>query len=224
MTKTELAHIIDHTLLDPKATPTDIARIANEALEHQFGAICVNSGYVQHAKSCLPSSQAPRIAATVGFPLGQANAAGKIAEAEQACRDGATEIDAVWNLGLFLGKQYDKVSEEIRLIKQALGSQIFLKIILETGWLTPEQIRQGTVLAVDAGADMVKTSTGFGAPGASIDAVRIMRESAPEAIGVKASGGIRTLADAMAMVDAGATRLGLSRSVSILAEWPISQS
>lgn len=224
MTKIELAHIIDHTLLDPKATPADIARLANEAVEHQFGAICVNSGYVQYAKSCLPSAQAPRIAATVGFPLGQANTTGKVGEAEQACRDGATEIDVVWNLGLFLGKQYDGVREEIRVLKQALGPQIFLKVILETGWLTPEQIHQGTLLVVDAGADMVKTSTGFDAPGASVDAVRIMRESAPGSIGIKASGGIRTLADAMAMVAAGATRLGLSRSVNILAEWPSAQS
>lgn len=220
MTLSEFAKMIDHTLLDPKATPSDISRITDEALQWGIGAICVNSSYVSQVRQHLPSSGAPAIAATAGFPLGQSNLAAKMAEAGQAVSDGATEIDVVWNLGRFIGQQYDAVQNEIHVLKEALGREILLKVILETGWLTPEQIRQGSKLCASAGADMVKTSTGFGAPGASIEAITIMRQSVPPSVGVKASGSIRTLADALAMVQAGASRLGLSRSVAILSEWP----
>lgn len=219
MTKLELAQMMDHTLLDPKATPDDVRQLIAEGVRLQVGAICVNSGYVGWAKEQLPKDHTMHLAATVGFPLGQASSHSKIAEATEAVRAGADEIDMVWNLGLFLGGQEDQVAGEITAIKSALGPHILLKVILETGWLSLQQIERGTELAVKAGADMVKTSTGFGAPGASVDAVTIMRRIAPSHVGVKASGGIRTLAEAQAMIEAGATRLGVSRSAAILAEW-----
>lgn len=219
MTKLALAKMMDHTLLDPKATPKDVAALVREGLRLHVGAICVNSGYVRWAKEQFIPSDTIHLAATVGFPLGQASTHAKIAEAAEAVRDGADEIDMVWNLGMFLGGEEAPVAGEITAIKSALGPHVALKVILETGWLTPPQIQRGVKLAVDAGADMVKTSTGFGAPGATVEAVTIMRRVAPPQIGVKASGGIRTLAEAMAMIDAGATRLGVSRSASILDEW-----
>lgn len=219
MTKLELAQMMDHTLLDPKATPEDVATLVQEGLRLHVGAICVNSGYVRWAKEQLGAHNTMHLAATIGFPLGQASSHAKIAEATEAVRDGADEIDMVWNLGLFLGGAQAPVAGEITAIKSALGPHIALKVILETGWLTPLQVQRGTELAVQAGADMVKTSTGFGAPGASIEAVQIMRRVAPAHVGVKASGGIRTLAEARAMIEAGATRLGVSRSASILDEW-----
>ncbi len=219
MTKLELAQMMDHTLLDPKATPSDVATLVQEGLRLHVGAICVNSGYVRWAKEQLTPGVAMHLAATVGFPLGQASAQAKIAEATEAVHDGADEIDMVWNLGLFLGGAEASVAGEITAIKSALGPHVALKVILETGWLTPLLVERGTKLAVEAGADMVKTSTGFGAPGASVDAVTIMRRVAPSHVGVKASGGIRTLAQAKSMIEAGATRLGVSRSASILDEW-----
>ena len=219
MTKLELAQMMDHTLLDPKATPDDVRQLISEGIDLQVGAVCVNSGYIRLAKEQLPKDHVMHLAATVGFPLGQASSHAKIAEATEAVRDGADEIDMVWNLGLFLGGQEAEVAGEITAIKSALGPSVMLKVILETGWLSPQQIQRGTELAVKAGADMVKTSTGFGSPGASVEAVTIMRRVAPSHIGIKASGGIRTLAEAQAMIAAGATRLGVSRSASILGEW-----
>lgn len=192
--------------------------MAREALKFQVAGLCVNSGYVAWARHHLGSAPGVHLAATVGFPLGQTSTPAKLTEALTAVAEGATELDVVWNLGRFLAGDSAYVFDELSRIREAAGVPI--KVILETGWLEPGQIREGTRLAVAAGAALVKTSTGFGAPGASVEAVRIMRDAAPASVGIKASGGIRSLDAALAMIEAGATRLGMSSTAAILDQCP----
>lgn len=211
-----LAHYIDHTLLSPTATERDIATLVKDALRFHTFAVCVNSGYVPLA-SRLVADKALIVASTVGFPLGQAATTVKVAETVYALEAGADEIDVVWNLGEFLSGDSAKAQRDLAAVVDHAAGHL-VKVILETGLLTPDQIRQGAQLAVDAGAGMVKTSTGFGAPGASIEAVKILRATVGPDVGVKASGGIRTHEDAIAMIEAGASRLGVSRTEDILSE------
>lgn len=221
MTRDELARYLDHTLLLPDATAKDIEQLVHEALIWNTYAVCVNSAYVAQALKTRSGPHTLKIAATVGFPLGQSLTQAKVAETIAAIEAGADEIDVVWNLGLFLSNDRSGVYDDLHRVIQA-AQHIPVKVILETGRLTPDQIRIGAQIAVDAGAHTVKTSTGFQFGGATIEAVSLLRQTVGPTIGVKASGGIRTYEDAIHMIAAGATRIGLSKTEAVLARAPLS--
>lgn len=212
----EINQYIDHTLLAANATSAEIQKICEEAVEHEFYAVCVNSSYVKTAKNYLKSSNV-KLAATVGFPLGAASAESKIEEASQAVRDGADEIDMVMNIGFLKDNKAEKVQEEISEIKKAIGDKV-LKVILETCYLTEEEIRSGCELSLKAGADFVKTSTGFGSRGASKEDISIMKDVVGDKMKIKASGGIRDAKTAREYIDLGVHRIGTSSGIKIVTE------
>jgi deoxyribose-phosphate aldolase len=210
----ELAPTIDHTLLKPTATGADIKKLCQEAKDYGFGAVCVQPCYVKLACSELQGTPV-KVATVIGFPLGANTSETKAAEAQEAVRNGAEELDMVLNIGALKEGRFDDVSRDIEaVVKAAAGALV--KVILETCYLTAEEIVRACQLAVAAGADFVKTSTGFGTAGAKADQVRLMRETVGPKIGVKASGEIRTYADAIAMIEAGASRIGASASIQIV--------
>ena len=210
----DLAPYIDHTLLKPEATRVQIEALCAEAAEHNFSTVCVNGSRVELAYSLLEESDV-QIAAVVGFPLGAADADSKRYETEVAIDQGAGEIDMVMNVGRFEDGDYDYIVREIRDVVEAADDHA-VKVILETCQLTDAQIEQACKLVVQAQAHFVKTSTGFGSAGASIEHVKLMRETVGQFAGVKAAGGIRDAATARAMIEAGATRLGTSNGVAIV--------
>lgn len=213
----KLAQMIDHTLLAPEATLADVVRLCVEAVEFQVGAICISPSLLPLAKDALPPSI--NIAAVVGFPSGAHSTETKAAEAKQACDNGANEIDMVVNLAYVGTSNWPAVTTEVAAVRAAIASDVILKVIIESALWNDEQIAGVCTAAVLGGANFVKTSTGFHkAGGASLAAVRLMRKTVGEKIGVKASGGIRTYADAIAMIEAGASRIGASASRAILAE------
>ncbi len=220
MKRQELARYLDHTLLKADATTAEIDRLVEEAIQWDTYAVCVNSGYTARVRDLRGDYARLHIAATVGFPLGQAATDAKVAETRAAIASGADEIDLVWNLGLFLSEQFEAVTADIREVVSAAGP-VPVKVILETARLDAGHMAHGAHLAVAAGAHTVKTSTGFGFPGATVDAVKTLRQAVGPNIGVKASGGIRTYDDAIAMIEAGATRIGLSQTVAVLKAAPI---
>ena len=210
----DLAPYIDHTLLKPEATRVQIAALCAEAAEHNFSTVCVNGSRVELAYSLLEESDV-QVAAVVGFPLGAADADSKRYETEVAIDQGAGEIDMVMNVGRFEDGDYDYIVREIRDVVEAADDHA-VKVILETCQLTDAQIEQACKLVVQAQAHFVKTSTGFGSAGASIEHVKLMRETVGQFAGVKAAGGIRDAVTARAMIEAGATRLGTSNGVAIV--------
>jgi deoxyribose-phosphate aldolase len=216
------AALFDHTLLKPDATPAAIKALVREAVANGFKGVCVNPCYVNLAARELAAagagSRRPLAVAVVGFPLGAHRTDVKMDEALRAAGDGADELDMVVNLGLYLGGEGAAVRHDLAAVVRA-GGKVPVKVILETGYLTPAQIEELTRWSVDAGAAFVKTSTGFGPRGASVDDVRLMAKTAAGRAQVKASGGIRTLNDALAMAAAGATRLGASASVRLLQDF-----
>jgi deoxyribose-phosphate aldolase len=213
----KLAQMIDHTLLAPEATMADVERLCAEAIDLQVGAICISPSLLPLTTGLLPSSI--KTAAVVGFPSGAHNPSVKSREAQQACEHGANEIDMVVNLALVSSANWSAITDEVSAVRAVIPSGVILKVIIESALWSDEQIIGVCSAAVLGGADFVKTSTGFHkSGGASIANVRLMRKTVGETIGVKASGGIRTYADAIAMIDAGATRIGASASRSILAE------
>ncbi len=213
----KLAQMIDHTLLAPEATMADVERLCVEAIDLQVGAICISPSLLPLATGLLPSSI--KTAAVVGFPSGAHNPLVKSREAHQACERGANEIDMVVNLALVSTANWSAVTDEVSAVRADIPSGVILKVIIESALWNDEQIIGVCSAAVLGGADFVKTSTGFHkSGGASIAAVQLMRKTVGENIGVKASGGIRTYADAIAMIDAGASRIGASASRVILAE------
>jgi deoxyribose-phosphate aldolase len=216
MNTTELASIIDHTLLKPDATATDIDRLCREALDSGFAAVCVNPWWVSRAAQQLKEANV-HVCTVVGFPLGVTTTEAKVAETRKAITDGASEIDMVMNIGAFKSGDHKGVEEDIRAVVRAADGRT-VKVILETGFLDEREIRTACELAKAAGAHFVKTSTGFGPGGATVEAVRIMRETVGREMGVKASGGIRDLATAKKMVSAGANRIGTSSGVAIVEE------
>jgi deoxyribose-phosphate aldolase len=208
-----LAMVIDHTLLTPEATAADIVAFCAEADELAVGAICVSPNWVSLAHK---STRTP-VASVVGFPSGSHLSVTKASEAARAVSDGASEIDMVANLGWIAGGDWSKVENEVAEVRKAIGAHIVLKVILETGLWSSEQIAAACKHSVSGGADYVKTSTGFHkVGGASLEAVQTMRNVVGADIGVKASGGIRTTADALAMIEAGASRIGASATRAIL--------
>lgn len=207
------AKLFDHTILKADATKEAVEKICQEAVEYGFMSVCVNSFYTAFVSEKLKGSGV-KVCTVVGFPLGQMSTRAKAFEAETAVADGADEIDMVINIGALKDKEYSVVSDDIRAVKKACG-QALLKVIIETCLLTREEKIEACRLAREAGADFVKTSTGFSTQGAKAEDVALMRKTVGSAMGVKASGGIRDKETAEKMVEAGASRLGTSATVAI---------
>jgi len=211
---TDLAGFIEHTLLKADASLKDIKRLCAEAREHSFHAVCVNGSWVSQARHFLGGSEV-KVATTVGFPLGAADADSKRFETEAAIDNGAQEIDAVLNIGRLKDGDDQYVLRELRDIVEAADERP-VKVILETCLLTREEKIRACQLVVDSGAQFVKTSTGFSHGGATIEDVMLLREIVGDQFGVKAAGGIRDTPTALAMIEAGASRLGTSSGVAIV--------
>ena len=205
--------LFDHTILKADATREAVAKICEEAKEYGFMSVCVNSYYTAFVAEKLKDSDV-KVCTVVGFPLGQMSTKAKAAETELAVKDGADEIDMVINVGALKDKEYDVVCNDIKEVKKACG-QALIKVIIETCLLTDEEKVKACELAKEAGADYVKTSTGFSTGGADAHDVELMRKTVGDSMGVKASGGIRDKETAEKMVKAGASRLGTSATVAI---------
>lgn len=218
LTPDRLARFIDHTLLSPTATLHDIERLCAEARQYGFAAVCVNPAYVPPASKALQGCEV-KVCTVIGFPLGASSTAAKVAEAAAALQDGATELDVVLNLGWLKSGLTRAVLDDLRAVVQTarqIRPPALVKVILETCYLTREEKILACELAVQAGADFVKTSTGLGSGGATPEDVQLLRRHIPPHAGVKASGGIKTADQALAMLQAGATRLGTSSSLAIM--------
>jgi len=210
-----LASLIDHTLLKPDATREDVEALCREAGRFCFASVCVNPNWVPLCREMLRGSGV-KVCTVVGFPLGAHLADVKAYEARRAVEQGAEEVDMVINIGALKSRDYALVEQDIRGVVQAVPKPTIVKVILETALLTRDEKIMACSLSKAAGADYVKTSTGFGGGGATVEDVKLMRETVGPEIGVKASGGVRTRSDAEAMVAAGATRLGASAGVKIV--------
>ena len=213
MTKS-YASYIDHTLLKPEATKEQIQKICAEAKEYGFASVCVNPTWVSLAAAEL-KEVASKVCTVIGFPLGASTSATKAFETKDAIANGADEIDMVINIGALKSKQYKAVEKDIRAVVEAANGTL-VKVIIETCLLSKEEKMKACELAVSAGADFVKTSTGFSTGGATVEDVALMRQTVGPKIGVKASGGVRSLEDLESMVKAGATRIGASSGVKII--------
>ena len=206
--------LIDHTLLKQDATPEQIIKLCEEAKEFDFMSVCVNPAYVPLAAKCLEGSDV-KVCTVIGFPLGMNLTKTKVEEAELCIKQGADEIDMVINVGMLKAGHDDYVKEEIKLLKEVAGSRV-LKVIIETCLLTDEEKVRACQLSKEAGADFVKTSTGFSTGGATAHDVTLMRKTVGPDMGVKASGGVRTHEDLIAMVEAGANRIDTSNGTKII--------
>ena len=211
----DLAKYIDHTLLKPEATLEQIDELCDQAVEHGFYSVCVNSSWVEHCVRRLQGTDV-RTCAVVGFPLGAMDARSKGFGARNAVAAGAKEIDMVINVGALKAKDLKTVEEDVRSVRRACRPGIILKVILETALLTDEEKILACQIAKRAGANFVKTSTGFSKGGATVADIALMRKTVGPDLGVKASGGVRSYEDAMKMIQAGATRLGTSSGVAIV--------
>ena len=214
MTREEILSHVDHTLLKPEATWPQIKVICDEAVENHTASICINTCYVKQAVEYL-AGRIP-VCCVVGFPLGAMDTESKAFEAKKAIENGASEVDMVINIGRLKNKEYDAVREDIRAVKQAVGDKI-LKVIIETCLLTEEEKEKMCDIVCEAGADYIKTSTGFSTGGATTHDIALMRKTVGPEMGVKASGGIRDYETAMAMIEAGANRIGASAGIAIVA-------
>jgi len=210
-----LASLIDHTLLKPDAAREEIEQICREALQFCFASVCVNPNWVPLCASMLKGSGV-KVCTVIGFPFGSHLPDVKAYEARRAVEQGADEVDMVINIGALKSKDYALVEQDIRGVVQAVGKDTVVKVILETSLLNRDEKVMGSSLAKAAGADFVKTSTGFAGGGATVEDIRLMRETVGPEMGVKASGGVRTSEDVQKMVEAGATRIGASASVKIV--------
>lgn len=205
----------DHTILKAEATEAQVAKICEEALAHDFASVCVNQYYTKFVAEKLKGSDV-KVCTVVGFPLGMSETRVKAFETKAAIEDGATEVDMVINVGALKDKKYDYVRNDIKTLKEVCGKDVVLKVIIETCLLTDEEKIRACELSKEAGADFVKTSTGFSTGGAKAEDVALMRKTVGEEMGVKASGGIHTAEEAQAMLDAGASRLGTSATLAII--------
>ncbi|GGN59023.1 MULTISPECIES: deoxyribose-phosphate aldolase [Oceanobacillus] len=209
-----LASIIDYTLLDPTATKEDIKKFCEETIEHGFKTVFVNPYYISYAHSLL-SPHGIKVGAPIGFSLGGATTHVKVEETKEAIENGAEEIDMLINLGALKSGEYDVVKKDIvEVVKVSKG--LTTKVIIETALLTDDEKVIATELIKEAGADFVKTATGFNGGGATVEDVKFLRKVAGNNIGVKAAGGVKTYEDAMNIIAAGATRLGASSAVAII--------
>ncbi len=210
-----LASYIDHTVLKADASDYEVEKLCKEAVENSFCSVCVNSSKVSLASERLKGSGV-KVCSVVGFPLGAMHSEAKGFEASIAVSEGAQEIDMVINIGLLKDRQLEKFEEDIRTVRKGCGEGIILKVIIETSLLTDEEKVTACRIAEKAGADFVKTSTGFSTGGATVEDVRLMRKTVSARTGVKASGGVRSYEDAVKMIEAGATRLGTSSGIAIV--------
>ncbi|MGB9809854.1 MAG: deoxyribose-phosphate aldolase [Caldanaerobacter sp.] len=216
-----IAKMIDHTLLKPNATEEEIKKVCEEAKEYGFASVCINPCFVDLAYKMLKDTDV-KVCTVIGFPLGANTVETKVYEAIEAVKKGAKEIDMVLNISMLKSGKYEYVKKEIEEVVKAAMSydkDIVVKVILETCYLTDEEKIKACEFAKEAGADFVKTSTGFGTGGATVEDVRLMRKTVGENFGVKASGGIKSYEDAKAMIEAGANRIGASAGVKIVEEW-----
>ncbi len=212
---TELAAMIDHTLLKPDASPEQIGRLCEEARTYGFASVCVNPCNCALAREALRGSDV-RVCTVIGFPLGASTSLVKAVEVRDALANGAQEVDMVINIGALKAGRDDLVLRDIQAVVEAAGGRALVKAIIETGLLSDEEKVRACILAKRAGADFVKTSTGFGHGGATREDVALMRRTVGDSMGVKASGGVRDAQTARAMVEAGATRIGASAGVAIV--------
>jgi deoxyribose-phosphate aldolase len=214
----ELAKMIDHTLLKPDATKSEIEKLCFEAKFYRFASVCVNPTFVKLCVRILSGSRV-KVCSVVGFPLGASSSMVKSIEAEQAISDGAREVDMVMNIGMFKSGDFEYVENDIQsVVKVAHRQGVVVKVIIETGLLNDEEKVNACLLAKKAGADFVKTSTGFSKGGATESDIALMRKAVGSDIGVKASGGIRSQEQARALIASGANRIGASASVIIVTE------
>lgn len=215
MTAAEMAQYIDHTLLKPEATPAAFDKLCQEAIRHGFKAVCVNSGWVADGVQKLKGTRIA-VCSVVGFPLGAMHSQAKAFEGGQAVEDGAQELDMVLNIGALKAGDLIAVAEDIRAVRREAKHPVLLKVIIETCLLTTAEKVKACEIAQKAGADFVKTSTGFSTGGATLEDVALMRKTVGSEMGVKASGGIKDFETAAAMIAAGATRIGAGAGVAIV--------
>lgn len=212
---TNIASYIDHTLLKPEATKEQIVKLCKEAAEYKFASVCVNPAWVAVSAKELENSPV-KVCTVIGFPLGASTSETKAFETKDAIEKGAEEIDMVINIGALKSGDSELVKNDIKAVVEAATGKAIVKVIIETCLLTDEEKALASSLSKEAGADFVKTSTGFSTGGATIEDVKLMRETVGPDLGVKASGGVRSLEDLQAMIDAGATRIGASSGVQIM--------
>lgn len=213
--KEYVASIIDHTILKSDATQEDIKKICSEAREYNFASVCVNPCYVELASRELSGSNC-KVCTVIGFPLGACTKEVKAFEVKRAIEDGAEEVDMVINVGALKDSNYEYVKDDIEGVVKVANGKALVKVIIEACLLTDEKKVMACKLAKEAGADFVKTSTGFSKWGARVEDVKLMRETVGDEMGVKAAGGIHDYKDAVAMIEAGANRLGASSSLKII--------
>lgn len=206
---------IDHTLLKSEATEEQVIKICHEAKKYEFASVCVNAYYTSLVSKQLEGTNV-KTCVVVGFPLGATTKEVKAFETKQAIENGAQEVDMVINVGALKDKKYDEVRDDIKAVVEAAKDKALVKVILETCLLTKDEIVKACELSKEAGVDFVKTSTGFSTGGATVEDVKLMRETVGKEIGVKASGGVRTTEDAEAVIAAGANRIGASASIAIV--------
>ncbi|MEH7074096.1 deoxyribose-phosphate aldolase [Neobacillus drentensis] len=215
MTTTNIAAMIDHTLLKPEATREQIESLCQEAKEYKFASVCVNPTWVSTAKELLQGSEV-MVCTVIGFPLGATTTETKAFETKNVIEHGADEVDMVINIGALKDHNDELVEKDIRAVVESARGKAHTKVIIETSLLTKEEKIRACELAVKAGADFVKTSTGFSTGGATAEDIALMRKTVGPDLGVKASGGVRSTEDVEKMIEAGATRIGASSSIAIV--------
>jgi deoxyribose-phosphate aldolase len=211
-----IGQMIDHTLLKANATKSEIVKLVEEAKQYKFASVCVNPTWVRTAAEMLADTPEVKVCTVIGFPLGATTPETKAFETKNAIENGATEVDMVINIGALKDKEDVLVEKDIHAVVEAAKGKALTKVIIETCLLTEEEIIRACELSVKAGADYVKTSTGFSTGGATVSDIELMRKTVGPEIGVKASGGVRSREDALAMVEAGATRIGASSGIAII--------
>lgn len=212
--KQNIANMIDHTVLKAFSSKEDVIKVCKEAKEHGFFSVCINPTHIELAKKELEGSKV-KVCTVIGFPLGANTSEVKAFETKDAIAKGAHEVDMVINIGALKDKNYDLVYTDIKAVVDAANKEALVKVIIETCYLTDEEKKISCELSVKAGADYVKTSTGFGTGGSTPEDIKLMRDVVGPNVGVKASGGVRTTEDAIKVIDAGASRIGASASISI---------
>ncbi|UPA32380.1 deoxyribose-phosphate aldolase [Terrisporobacter glycolicus] len=214
MMKQDIANMIDHTVLKAFSSKEDVIKVCKEAKEHGFFSVCINPTHIELAKQELEGSNV-KVCTVIGFPLGANTSEVKAFETKDSISKGAHEVDMVINIGALKDKNYDLVYKDIKAVVDAANKEALVKVIIETCYLTDEEKKIACELSVKAGADYVKTSTGFGTGGSTPEDIKLMRDVVGPNVGVKASGGVRTTEDAIKVIDAGASRIGASASISI---------
>ncbi|MCC3869538.1 deoxyribose-phosphate aldolase [Terrisporobacter mayombei] len=214
MMKQNIANMIDHTVLKAFSSKEDVIKVCKEAKEHGFFSVCINPTHIELAKKELEGSKV-KVCTVIGFPLGANTSEVKAFETKDAIAKGAHEVDMVINIGALKDKNYDLVYKDIKAVVDSANKEALVKVIIETCYLTDDEKKIACELSVKAGADYVKTSTGFGTGGSTPEDIKLMRDVVGPNIGVKASGGVRTTEDAIKVIDAGASRIGASASISI---------